>query len=361
MRGDVLEDRFAVPSYAGNAIFRRSGQPDPTGYIRTSGRAGTLVSRESESRRVEPEKVRGGFRAARFTACWYTAHEFRLSPRTWRRQEKVADRSSSGGGGRRRRGGRGRSGSSHSHWFFGQRELALHTNGSIQFGPEEEGRFSLEAVWVSSKASSPRPRSPIKHTPRTTSARPDFKEREPRAERPERTDRPDRTAVRTERPPQRGPSPRKPSPLRRRLFRRSSMSAISPTKRRRATCSISSPRSAHVKNVEVAMDRHGRNRSKGFGFVEMESLETAKLPPRIKLNRTDFMGRQIVVSGAKLDKRRESGAEPREEDARPRTSQRLGTGSATSTDSQRFKEAANGSIEDRRHRKVPPVFLLLKL
>jgi len=53
--------------------------------------------------------------------------------------------------------------------------------------------------------------------------------------------------------------------------------------------------------VEVAMDRHA-NRSKGFGFVEMESLETAK-DAAAKLNRTDFMGRQIVVSGAKVDKR----------------------------------------------------------
>jgi RNA recognition motif-containing protein len=56
-----------------------------------------------------------------------------------------------------------------------------------------------------------------------------------------------------------------------------------------------------VKNVEVAMDRRA-NRSKGFGFVEMESLDTAKQAAE-KLNRTDFLGRQIVVSGAKLDKR----------------------------------------------------------
>ena len=66
-----------------------------------------------------------------------------------------------------------------------------------------------------------------------------------------------------------------------------------------------------VKNVEIAMDRHA-NRSKGFGFVEMESLETAK-DAAAKLNRTDFMGRQIVVSGAKVDKR-PSQSNPREED-----------------------------------------------
>jgi RNA recognition motif-containing protein len=64
-----------------------------------------------------------------------------------------------------------------------------------------------------------------------------------------------------------------------------------------------------VKNVEVAQDRHS-GRSKGFGFVEMESLETAK-EAAAKLNRTDFMGRQIVVSGAKVDKRPQN---PREAD-----------------------------------------------
>ena len=56
-----------------------------------------------------------------------------------------------------------------------------------------------------------------------------------------------------------------------------------------------------VKNVEVATDRHS-GRSKGFGFVEMETLETAK-DAAAKLNRTDFMGRQIVVSGAKMERR----------------------------------------------------------
>jgi len=64
-----------------------------------------------------------------------------------------------------------------------------------------------------------------------------------------------------------------------------------------------------VKNVEIAMDRRS-GRSKGFGFVEMEVIETAKEAAE-KLNRTDFMGRQIVVSGAKLEKRSVNG--PREE------------------------------------------------
>src|SRR5208282_1973890 len=66
-----------------------------------------------------------------------------------------------------------------------------------------------------------------------------------------------------------------------------------------------------VKNVEIAMDRRAY-RSKGFGFVEMETLETAK-EAAAKLNRTDFMSRQIVVSGAKLDKR--PSASPHEADS----------------------------------------------
>lgn len=53
-----------------------------------------------------------------------------------------------------------------------------------------------------------------------------------------------------------------------------------------------------VRNVELVMDRTS-GRSKGFGFVEMETLESAKAVAQ-KFNRTDFMGRPIVVNGAKL-------------------------------------------------------------
>jgi RNA recognition motif-containing protein len=56
-----------------------------------------------------------------------------------------------------------------------------------------------------------------------------------------------------------------------------------------------------VKNVEIVMERQS-NRSKGFGFVEMESLDSAK-GAVAQYNRTEFMGRQIVVSGAKTDRR----------------------------------------------------------
>jgi RNA recognition motif-containing protein len=61
-----------------------------------------------------------------------------------------------------------------------------------------------------------------------------------------------------------------------------------------------------VKNVEVVMDRHS-NRSKGFGFVEMEALDSARAAGS-KFHGTDFMGRQIVVSGAKAERRDRSPA-----------------------------------------------------
>jgi RNA recognition motif. (a.k.a. RRM, RBD, or RNP domain) len=56
-----------------------------------------------------------------------------------------------------------------------------------------------------------------------------------------------------------------------------------------------------VRNVELVMDRRA-NRSKGFGFVEMNDIEVAK-EAVMKLHRQDFQGRQIVVSGAKSDRR----------------------------------------------------------
>jgi RNA recognition motif-containing protein len=51
-----------------------------------------------------------------------------------------------------------------------------------------------------------------------------------------------------------------------------------------------------VKNVEIVRDR--RSQSKGFGFVEMESIDSAKSAAE-RFNRTEFMGRQLVVNGAK--------------------------------------------------------------
>ena len=127
---------------------------------------------------------------------------------------------------------------------------------------------------------------------RTASSRPDFKEREPRAERPRREDRPKVEPI-----PQEIVSPK--------LY----VGNLSYEAVESDLFDLFSKIGA-VKNVEIAMDRR-TNRSKGFGFVEMETLETAK-EAAAKLNRTDFMSRQIVVSGAKVDKR--PAQNPREAD-----------------------------------------------
>lgn len=62
-----------------------------------------------------------------------------------------------------------------------------------------------------------------------------------------------------------------------------------------------------VKNVEIVLDRR-THESKGFGFVEMQQLESAQKAAE-SLNRTEFMGRTIVVNGAKVDRRRREESE----------------------------------------------------
>jgi RNA recognition motif-containing protein len=58
-----------------------------------------------------------------------------------------------------------------------------------------------------------------------------------------------------------------------------------------------------VQNVEVVVNRHTM-RSKGFAFVQMQSIDEAKRAVS-ELHDKDFMGRKLVVSGAKaLEERR---------------------------------------------------------
>ena len=221
--------------------------------------------------------------------------------------------SAGGSGGRRRRGGRGRSGPGHSH----SGEHRPHANGTSSPAPKKkEGIISKLFSLFTGKKKTDRPET--KHPARSSTSstpRPEFKEREPRAERPERPERPRRD----DRPPKEEATPQE---------------IVSP-KLYVGNLAYEAAESdlfdlfskvGHVKNVEVAMDRRA-NRSKGFGFVEMETLETAKAAAE-KLNRTDFLGRQIVVSGAKLDKRPTQSS--REPDA-DSTSQEAGGSSEEST------------------------------
>ena len=53
----------------------------------------------------------------------------------------------------------------------------------------------------------------------------------------------------------------------------------------------------HVQNAEVVSYRHNQ-RSKGFAFVQMQTVEEAKRAVE-ELHDKEFLGRKLVVSGAK--------------------------------------------------------------
>ena len=58
----------------------------------------------------------------------------------------------------------------------------------------------------------------------------------------------------------------------------------------------------HVQNAEVVSYRHNQ-RSKGFAFVQMQTIEEAKRAVE-ELHDKEFLGRRLVVSGAKSDEHR---------------------------------------------------------
>jgi len=188
--------------------------------------------------------------------------------------------SSSGGGARRRRGGRGRSSHGSSHG-----ESRSYSNGSSSSSPKKKLSFIDKLLGWFGKKSKPEAK-PFRSSSTT---RPDFKDNKDRAPRPERTERPPRE----ERP--------KSEPVLQEIVSPKLYVGNLAYEAAESDLFDLFSKVGSVKNVEIAMDRRS-NRSKGFGFVEMESLETAKAAAE-KLNRTDFMGRQIVVSGAKIDKR----------------------------------------------------------
>jgi RNA recognition motif-containing protein len=190
--------------------------------------------------------------------------------------------SSSGGGDssrpRRRRGGRNRGGAARSG-----EHRPHHTNGTPSAPAKKENPIAKLFGWLTGKKKKPESKPASVRTPR-----PEFRDkprepREPRAERPQREELPKEDPT-----PQEIVSPK--------LY----VGNLAYEAVEHDLFDLFS-KVGSVKNVEIAMDRHA-NRSKGFGFVEMETLDTAK-EASAKLNRTDFMGRQIVVSGAKMERR----------------------------------------------------------
>ena len=61
-----------------------------------------------------------------------------------------------------------------------------------------------------------------------------------------------------------------------------------------------------VQNVEIVSNR-ATQRSKGFGFVQMQTVDEAKRAVN-ELHDKEYMGRKLVVSGAKANDRREESA-----------------------------------------------------
>jgi RNA recognition motif-containing protein len=66
-----------------------------------------------------------------------------------------------------------------------------------------------------------------------------------------------------------------------------------------------------VANVEIISNKHTQ-RSKGFGFVQMNSVSEAKRAVE-ELHDKDYMGRKLVVSGAKLPSDRAIGRDREDE------------------------------------------------
>jgi len=60
----------------------------------------------------------------------------------------------------------------------------------------------------------------------------------------------------------------------------------------------------HVQNAEVVSYRHNQ-RSKGFAFVQMQTIEEAKRAVE-ELHDKEFLGRKLVVSGSKSSEREPS-------------------------------------------------------
>jgi hypothetical protein len=77
--------------------------------------------------------------------------------------------------------------------------------------------------------------------------------------------------------------------------------------------------SAHGTVAEAAIvTQPGSDRSKGFAFVEMSSVEEAKAASSA-LNDKDFQGRQMLVTGAKSEGRSERGEGERSRERAPRS------------------------------------------
>jgi hypothetical protein len=161
------------------------------------------------------------------------------------------------------------------------------------------------AAFFGAKPAAPAARTGYGSVPRDTPARadrPERKERPERTERPQRTERAERTerTERTERP-ERPARAERPSG-----FRTPEIVEVTSPRLYVGNLSFDAAESdlqelfngvGLVQNVEIVANKHTQ-KSKGFAFVQMQTVDEAKRAVA-ELHDKEYMGRKLVVSGAK--------------------------------------------------------------
>ena len=163
------------------------------------------------------------------------------------------------------------------------------------------------AAFFGAKPSTPAPRSNGYGTvPRDTPARTERPERKERSERPERAERTERAA-----------RPERPSG-----FRKPEIVEVTSPRLYVGNLSFDAAEGdlfelfngvGLVQNVEVVSNKHTQ-KSKGFAFVQMQTVDEAKRAVA-ELHDKEYMGRKLVVSGAKAVEEKRSERRQAEADA----------------------------------------------
>ncbi len=170
--------------------------------------------------------------------------------------------------------------------------------------PKKQPLWQKIAAFFGAKPAAPASRpSGYGSVPRDTPTRTERPERRERSERPERTERPERSER-----PERAARPERPSG-----FRTPEIVEVTSPRLYVGNLSFDASESdllelfngvGLVQNVEVVANKHTQ-KSKGFGFVQMQTVDEAKRAVA-ELHDKEYMGRKLVVSGAKAVEERRS-------------------------------------------------------
>lgn len=194
-----------------------------------------------------------------------------------------------------RRGGRRSSGRSQGGSSYRRQEPPAK--------PQKKTLWQKIVAFFSGGESAPASREGYGTTTTSSPRRSDRPERSERSERPERAERPERKE-RAERPSG---------------FRKPEIVEVSSPRIYVGNLSFDASESdlfelfngvGQVQNVEIVSNKHTQ-KSKGFAFVQMQSVDEAKRAVS-ELHDKEYMGRKLVVSGAKAvdEKRSERQRQP---------------------------------------------------